>query len=58
LFGKCVSRREDNIKTDSKAENVKDSAGSGYGPVVGFCEHYNEHWNSIKFSQEELCFLW
>jgi hypothetical protein len=25
-----------------------DSAGSGQGPVVGFCEHSNEHSGSIK----------
>jgi hypothetical protein len=25
-----------------------DSAGSGWGPVVGFCEHSNEPSGSIK----------
>lgn len=24
------------------------SAGSVYGPVVGFCEHANEHANSVR----------
>jgi hypothetical protein len=27
-----------------------DSSGSGYGPVVGFCEHGNENWGFIKSS--------
>jgi hypothetical protein len=32
-----------------------DSAGSGYGPVAGFCEHGDEPWDFIK--KERKVFL-
>jgi len=44
--GRPRSRWEDNIKMDLKGNSVGgcglDSSGSGYGPVVGSCDHDNE----------------
>jgi hypothetical protein len=45
-------RWEDNIKMDLMEIGIDggelDSAGSGYGPVVGFCEHSNETSGSVR----------
>jgi hypothetical protein len=37
-----------------------DSSSKGYGPVVGFCEHGNEHSGSIKGGKllERVSALW
>jgi hypothetical protein len=51
-LGKPWRRWQDNIKLDLKGDRDQwselDSAGSGYGPVAGFCEHGNEPSGSIK----------
>jgi hypothetical protein len=42
---------EDNIKMDHREIGIDgrmDSAGSGYGPVVGLCEHVNEPSDFIR----------
>jgi hypothetical protein len=50
-LGRPRCRWEDNIKTDFRKIRINgselDSAGSGYGPVAGFCEHGNEPSGSI-----------
>jgi hypothetical protein len=50
--GRPRCRWEDNIKMDLREKMDRwgelDSAGSGYGPVEGFCEHGNEPSGSIK----------
>jgi hypothetical protein len=51
-LGRPSHRWEDNIKIDFRRNRDRwgelDSAASGYGPVVGFCEHGNEPSGSIK----------
>jgi hypothetical protein len=51
-LGKHRRRWEDNIKLDLREIGIDgdelDSAGSGQGPVTGFCEHGNEPSSYIK----------
>jgi hypothetical protein len=43
-------RWEDNLQMDCKEIPCGlDSSGSGYGPVAGSCELYNESSSSIKY---------
>jgi len=45
------SRWEGNVKMDHREIGIDgrmDSAGSGYGPVVGLCEHVNEPSDFIR----------
>jgi hypothetical protein len=58
LLGTPRRRWEDNIKRDLRGERDRwgelDSAGSGYGPVSGFCEHGDEPSGSIKKARQFL----
>jgi hypothetical protein len=38
------------VKYDVKVYTI-DLAGSGYGPLSGFCEHGDEHSGSIKVTE-------
>jgi hypothetical protein len=47
--GRPRRRWDDNIKADLRDRwGELDSAGSGYGPVAGLCEHGNEPSGSIR----------
>jgi hypothetical protein len=46
-LGRPRRRWEDNIKMNLRKIGI-DSAGSGYDPLAGFCEHGNEPSGSIK----------
>jgi hypothetical protein len=51
LLARPRRRWEDNINMDLREIGINrelDSAGSGYGPVAGFCEHGNKLSGSIK----------
>jgi hypothetical protein len=50
LLGIPGNNREDNINMHPKER----SFGSGYGPVVGFCEFDNEPSGSIKQGGREI----
>jgi hypothetical protein len=51
LLGRPRGRLEDNIKLDLRETGFElDSAGSGYGPVVGFCEHGDQPSSSIRWN--------
>jgi hypothetical protein len=50
-LGRLRRRWEDNIQLELREIGGElDSAGSGQGPMTGFCEHDNEHSGSIKKS--------
>jgi hypothetical protein len=44
----CVTEKGLNVNSYSIQNLSWDESFSGYGPVVGCCEHGNEHWSSIK----------
>jgi hypothetical protein len=48
-FGRPKRRWEENIKMNLREAGCElDSSGSGQGPVVGCCEHGNEHSGSMN----------
>jgi hypothetical protein len=51
-LGRPRRRLEDNIKLDLREIGIDggqlDSAGSGQGPIAGFCEYGNEPSDSIR----------